>query len=103
MQGHLRDCLGKDMSCEPMADDPRNAHWNSQPRERLFRSPKRISITVPYATYAKLLERSDKEGRSLSNLSSFLLELALSLEHEGEDCRHPVRNLWSHGSSSPIT
>ena len=39
-----------------------------------FRSPRRISITVSYATYERLLERCDAEGRSLSNLAAYLLE-----------------------------
>lgn len=43
-----------------------------------FRSPKRISITVPYGAYRRLLDRSDQEGRSLSNLAAFLLETVLS-------------------------
>lgn len=37
-------------------------------------SPKRISITVSYEAYQRLLDRSDREGRSLSNLAAFLLE-----------------------------
>lgn len=39
-----------------------------------FRSPKRISITVSNATYDSLVRRSDREGRSLSNLAAYLLE-----------------------------
>lgn len=42
-----------------------------------FRSPRRITITVPYGTYQRLLERSELEGRSLSNLSAYLLETAM--------------------------
>lgn len=42
------------------------------------RSPRRVTITVPYALYAELLARSDQQGRSLSNLAAFLLEAALS-------------------------
>ena len=43
-------------------------------RPESFRSPKRITITVPYQIYQDLSERSDREGRSLSNLAAFLLE-----------------------------
>jgi len=43
-------------------------------RPESFRSPKRITITVPYQIYQNLTERSDREGRSLSNLAAFLLE-----------------------------
>ncbi|MFM7550934.1 MAG: ribbon-helix-helix domain-containing protein [Cyanobacteriota bacterium] len=40
----------------------------------LFRKPKRISITISYRLYSELVERSLREGRSISNLASFLLE-----------------------------
>lgn len=38
---------------------------------------RRITITVPFGAYQKLLQRSDQEGRSLSNLAAFLLETSL--------------------------
>ena len=44
---------------------------------RAFRSPKRITVTLPQGAYQQLLDRSDQEGRSLSNLAAFLLETAL--------------------------
>ena len=47
---------------------------------RAFRAPKRITITVPFSTHEKLLMRSDEQGRSLSNLAAYLLELSLSAE-----------------------
>lgn len=47
-----------------------------------FRSPTRISITVPHCTYQHLLRRSDAEGRSLSNLAAFLLELTIEKSTE---------------------
>ena len=40
----------------------------------LFRKPQRISVTVSYRLYTELVERSQREGRSVSNLASFLLE-----------------------------
>ena len=43
-----------------------------------FRKPIRISITIPYSTYDQLQRRSDQEGRSLSNLSAYLLEGAIT-------------------------
>jgi hypothetical protein len=43
----------------------------------LQRSPRRVTITVPYAMYSELLARSDQQGRSLSNLAAFLIEAAL--------------------------
>ena len=42
-----------------------------------FRKPVRITITVPHSTHAALKDRSDLEGRSLSNLAAYILENAL--------------------------
>ncbi len=42
-----------------------------------FRTPRRLTITIPYGTYEQLIERSDTQGRSLSNLAAYLLESAL--------------------------
>lgn len=39
------------------------------------RSPRRITITVSWSLYELLINRSDHEGRSLSNLAAHLLEL----------------------------
>jgi hypothetical protein len=51
---------------------------NTQNQRMIFRSPKRISITIPHNAYEHLLRQSDLEGRSLSNLAAFLLESAIS-------------------------
>lgn len=40
------------------------------------RHPQRISITLNWQLHQSLLERSDHEGRSLSNLAAHLLELS---------------------------
>ncbi|MCS5700043.1 hypothetical protein NZK32_13440 [Cyanobium sp. FGCU-52] len=45
-----------------------------------FRSPRRVSITIPFRTYQDLLQRSNEQGRSLSNLAAYLLETALLQE-----------------------
>lgn len=42
------------------------------------RSPRRLSVTIPYGLHQRLIDRSDQEGRSISNLAAFLLESALS-------------------------
>jgi hypothetical protein len=42
-----------------------------------FRSPRRVTITLPFSTFEDLQSRADGEGRSLSNLAAFLLESAL--------------------------
>ncbi|MFM7268318.1 MAG: ribbon-helix-helix domain-containing protein [Cyanobium sp.] len=61
-----------------------------------FRSPRGVTITLPFATYQDLLQRADGEGRSLSNLAAFLLESSL---HAGQEAapgtlaqRQPVSN-----------
>jgi hypothetical protein len=38
------------------------------------RKPQRISIAIPHAVYEELVKISFKDGRSMSNLASFLLE-----------------------------
>lgn len=48
-----------------------------------FRSPRRVTITLPYATFVDLQKRADREGRSLSNLAAFLLESSLQPEMPG--------------------
>ena len=48
-----------------------------------FSSPQRITITVYAMTLKKLLMRSVVEGRSVSNLSAYLLEK--SLDGDSED------------------
>jgi hypothetical protein len=44
---------------------------------RLQRRPVRVTTTMPAALHEQLLHRSDLEGRSLSNLIAYLLEVAL--------------------------
>ncbi|MFN7883773.1 MAG: ribbon-helix-helix domain-containing protein [bacterium] len=43
-----------------------------------FRKPRRVTITIPHATYLALERRSYEQGRSLSNLSAYLLECAVN-------------------------
>lgn len=56
----------------------------------MFRAPKRISITIPYALYRDLLVASDEQGRSLSNLAAHLLEVSVL---QRRTCSAP----FSHG------
>ena len=42
----------------------------------LQRTPQRISVTISWELYHRLLDRSDQQGRSLSNLAAHLLEVA---------------------------
>lgn len=48
-----------------------------QPVAGPFRAPRRISITIPYAVYAHLIDVSDEQGRSLSNYAAHVLELSM--------------------------
>lgn len=43
-----------------------------------MRRPKRISITVPQSVYESLLLESEIQGRSLSSLASYWLQLQAS-------------------------
>lgn len=43
----------------------------------VHRKPKRITITIPDAVYEQLGAASVREGRSMSNHASFLLERAI--------------------------
>lgn len=48
--------------------------WQTSERQPVNLSPKRISITVPHGIFEKIVQRSNEEGRSISNLAAFLLE-----------------------------
>ena len=52
----------------------------STARRGQSRSSKRITITLNYATYKALEDRSSEEGRSISNLAAYLLERSLTKE-----------------------
>lgn len=43
----------------------------------LKRKPQRLTITVSWVVFERLVKRSQMEGRSMSNLSSYLLERVL--------------------------
>lgn len=53
-------------------------------RQPIFRKPRRITITVPDQIYRNLLERSSREGRSISNLAAYLLERAVAYDQPAE-------------------
>ena len=46
--------------------------------EILKRSTQRLSVSVPNGLQRRLQDQADLEGRSLSNLCAFLLELSAS-------------------------
>jgi hypothetical protein len=51
-----------------------------------FRRPVRVTITIPYNAYQALVELSNIQGRSLSNLAAYLLESSL-----------PAAESWERG------
>jgi len=55
--------------------------------QRSFRAPKRLTITVPHVLMEALIQRSSAEGRSLSNLAAYLLELSLNERAQMADRR----------------
>lgn len=59
-----------------------------------FRSSQRLTITVGHATLEALVERSGREGRSISNLAAYLLES--SLERRTGSTHTPVRRPQIH-------
>ena len=61
-----------------MPDQSLTSQGQQQHPNRVFRSPRRVTITLPYNVYEHLLAKSDEEGRSLSNLAAFALESSLS-------------------------
>ncbi len=48
----------------------------TRPAELLRRRPQRITFSTSWQLHQTLQERADREGRSLSNLISHLLEVA---------------------------
>ena len=58
------------------SDLPKMAAYPS-PTASAFRTPRRITITLPHNAFCDLQQRCDNEGRSLSNLAAYLLETSL--------------------------
>ena len=52
-----------------------------------MRKPKKISVTVPRHVYDVLLSQSEAQGRSLSSLASYWLQLQAS---RGDPCQSGV-------------
>jgi hypothetical protein len=63
---------------------------------KVFRKPRRVSITIPHATYLLLERRCYEEGRSLSGLSAYLLERMLSDDYYLAIAtnKNATQNLW---------
>ena len=58
MQATITDWISRELDGKPSA----------------FRTPRRITITIPNGVYDALVNRSTEEGRSLGNLAAFLIE-----------------------------
>jgi hypothetical protein len=69
---------------------------HSDSRSSRFRAPQRISITLPQHVFEALVDRSADEGRSLSNLSAYLLECALQDGHGGPAAGAGLQRLAPH-------
>lgn len=57
-----------------------------------LRKPRRTTINPPEVVYEELIARSNREGRIVSNLASFLLEQTLSRHF------HPVDGSAGHNA-----
>jgi len=68
------DCGGEVSDAMARAELSEGSQVNDEDVNHELKSPKRITITVNYSLYTKLVERSSREGRSISNLSSYLLQ-----------------------------
>jgi macrodomain Ter protein organizer (MatP/YcbG family) len=73
------------------------------------RQPRRISITLSYHVHEALLNRSEEEGRSVSNLCAFLLEDALRDSNRSLNgaalATNPIRTLGhshANGNGAPM-
>jgi len=56
----------------------------------LSRRPQRLTITVSHAVANQLIEQSNDQGRSISNLAAYLLERALTDPDSGP----PIKKRW---------
>lgn len=65
-----------------------------------FRSPVRISITIPDSVHEGLAKIANQQGRSLSNLAAYLLEWALSEEQNCQLILHPTSSEGQPSSQS---
>lgn len=55
---------------------PKGASATAARMQMLQRRPQRVTATMSWQLHQRLQQRADEEGRSLSNLITFLLEAA---------------------------
>ena len=68
------DCCGEESYAMASTEISKNSPLPESDLDQDLKRPKRITITVNHSLYTKLLERSSSEGRSISNLASYLLQ-----------------------------
>lgn len=56
----------------------------------LSRRPQRLTITVSHHVADTLINQSNEQGRSISNLAAYLLERALM----DPECGPPIKKRW---------
>ena len=68
------DCYGEVSHAMANTELSKGSQLPDSDLNQELKRPKRITITVNHSLYTKLVERSTREGRSISNLASYLLQ-----------------------------
>ena len=68
------DCYGEVSHAMASTELSKGSQLSDSDLNQELKRPKRITITVNHSLYTKLVERSTREGRSISNLASYLLQ-----------------------------
>jgi hypothetical protein len=71
------DCCGEGSHAMASTETSKYSQLPDSGLDQDLKRSKRITITVNHSLYSKLVERSSSEGRSISNLASYLLEREL--------------------------
>jgi hypothetical protein len=68
------DCYGEVSHAMASTELSEGSQLSDSDVNQELKRPKRITITVNHSLYTQLVERSSREGRSISNLASYLLQ-----------------------------
>lgn len=68
------DCYGEGSYAMASTEISKGSPLLDSDLDQDLKRSKRITITLNHSLYTKLLERSNREGRSISNLASYLLQ-----------------------------
>lgn len=85
---------------QPPSRLPQQGEQDGRMPSPLFHKPRRVSITLPEPIYRQLLERSNEQGRSISNLAAFLLEQAIASQQQEQE-QQPSLGTRSPADQSP--